>query len=59
MKVTYRRDDGVDVNEVLKYTYMAENGVFWIQEFVNGDQYRLYEMTSVQNRPYFLRVTMY
>ena len=46
--------------ETVKYNFIVEkDGNFIIQELVNNQNYRYYELQGVQNRPYFLRVTAY
>lgn len=63
--LTYNSQDRLSVlSEALKFTYYLDskqqlNGSHFIQEHVNGEFYRYYELQSVQNRPYFMRITLF
>ena len=45
--------------ETVKYNLIQEGTTIFIQECVNGDMCRYFELSPVQNRPYFLRLSLY
>ncbi|CDW89743.1 start domain containing protein [Stylonychia lemnae] len=60
-KLTYQ---GGELNsfiiETVKYNFVLDGeGNYLIQEKINSDQYRYYELQQVQNKPYFMRITFY
>lgn len=61
-RVSYFQSSGGEqqgqvVTETVKYSLVRESvGNYFIQEQVNGNTYRYFEIQQVQNRPYFLRV---
>ena len=59
-KIQYEGANGSIYAETIKYNFILDKeGGFVIQELVNNESYRYYELQGVQNRPYFLRVTAY
>lgn len=64
IQITYKGIDGLSTHtENIKVDFFMDKasvaGSHFIQEYVNGEFYRLYELQTVQNRPQQLRVTLY
>ena len=63
LKVTYKPTEGYpnDYTEIITFKYLVFNEKFYIIEHVENDleKYeRLWQLDEVQNRPYFMRVTL-